>query len=52
MYPFIDRSQSDVVIQKLSELHQHESVPRMEIGHIGVDHNGDQPGGGQRLVTN
>ena len=38
---FINWSQCDVVIQKLSKLHQHQSVTRVQIGHISVDNNGD-----------
>ena len=51
MYSLIDRSQSDVVIQKLTELHQHESVARVQVGHVSVDNNGHKSGGGQGLVA-
>ena len=41
VYSFIDWGQCDVVIQKLTKLHQHQGVARVQIGHISVDYNGD-----------
>ena len=41
MYSFIDWGQCDVVIQKLTKLHQHQGVARVQIGHISMDYNGD-----------
>ena len=41
VYSFIDWRQCDVVIQKLTELHQHQGVARVQIGHISMNYNGD-----------
>ena len=48
----VDRGESDVVVQELTVLHQHESVAGVEVGHVSVHHYGHQSGGGKRFVTN
>ena len=37
----IFRSEGDVVVEKLTELHQHQGVTRVQIGHISMNYNGD-----------
>ncbi len=37
------------MVQELSELHEHERVPPVEVRDVGVDHDGDEPGAGQGL---
>ena len=52
VHALVDGGQGDVVIQELAVLHQHEGVAGVEVRHVGVDHDGDEAGGGQGLVTN
>ena len=52
MDPLVNGGQGDVVVQELTILHQHQGVAGVQMRHVGVDHDGDQAGGGQRLVTN
>ncbi len=37
------------MVQELSELHEHEGVSAVEVGDVGVDHDGDQAWAGQGL---
>lgn len=51
MDTFIDRGEGYVMIKELTILHQHQSVSRMKMRHVSVDHNGHQAGRWQWLVT-
>ena len=46
----VDGRQRDVVVEELPELHEHEGVPAVEVGHVGVDNDGDEARTGQRLA--
>lgn len=41
---FVDRRHGEVVVQKLGELHYHQSVSIVQVGDVGVDHRGDHSG--------
>ena len=47
----IDGSEGDVMIQELAVLHEHECVSAVEVRHVGVDHDGHQPGTGEGLAV-
>ena len=47
--PLVDGGEGDVVVEKLPELHEHEGVARVQVGHVGVDDDRDEAGRGEGL---
>ena len=47
----VDRGESDVVVQKLSKLHQHQGVPPVQVRHVSMNDDWDETGARQCFST-
>ena len=52
MHALVDGGEGEVVVKELAELHEHQGVSGVQVGHVGVDDNRNKTRGRKRFETN